>query len=88
MSDSSLQALPRPEYPRPLLRRDQWLNLNGTWAFRTDAADRGQTDEWFVPANWPEEGSAEITVPYAPGSQASGVEWAEPVERCLVSPVI
>ena len=23
------------------------------------------------------EGSAEITVPYAPGSQASGVEWAE-----------
>ena len=77
MTDHAPQALPRPEYPRPLLRRDQWLNLNGIWAFRTDATDRGQTEKWYVPAGWSEEESAEITVPFAPGSQASGVEWAE-----------
>ena len=80
MSDSVSQALPRPEYPRPLLRRDQWLNLNGVWSFRPDPTDLGQSDLWYEPAFWPEEGAADITVPYAPGSQASGVEWAEPAD--------
>src|SRR5256712_2507561 len=26
-----LPSLPRPEYPRPSLRRDEWINLNGEW---------------------------------------------------------
>ena len=78
MTDTALQALPRPEYPRPLLRRDRWLNLNGVWAFRPDPADLGQADLWYAPAHWPEEGAGDIMVPYAPGSQASGVDWAEP----------
>ena len=34
-----------------------------------------------------EEESAEITVPFAPGSQASGVGVGGGSERCLVSPV-
>jgi hypothetical protein len=25
---------PWPEYPRPLLRRQYWLNLNGPWQFK------------------------------------------------------
>ena len=78
MTDFTTQDLPRPEYPRPLLRREQWLNLNGVWAFKPDPADLGQAGSWYVPAQWPDEGSTEITVPYAPGSQASGVDWAEP----------
>ena len=78
MTDFTTQDLPRPEYPRPLLRREQWLNLNGVWAFKPDPADLGQAGSWHVPAQWPDEGSTEITVPYAPGSQASGVDWAEP----------
>ena len=78
MTDFTTQDLPRPEYPRPLLRREQWLNLNGDSAFKPDLADLGQAGSWYVPAQWPDEGSTEITVPYAPGSQASGVDWAEP----------
>lgn len=78
MTDSSIRALPRPEYPRPLLMRDQWLNLNGVWRFQPDPADLGQAGLWYAPAQWPDDGAADITVPFAPGSQASGINWAEP----------
>lgn len=30
---------PRPEYPRPRLRRRDWANLNGTWQFAFDSPD-------------------------------------------------
>jgi len=26
-------VVPRPEYPRPALRRRDWVNLNGEWRF-------------------------------------------------------
>ena len=29
--------IPRPEFPRPRLRRRDWVNLNGTWQFAFDA---------------------------------------------------
>jgi len=49
---------PRPEYPRPRLRRDRWLSLNGEWEF-------GAGDEpWF---------DRRIQVPFAPESKLSGV---------------
>ena len=32
---------PRPEYPRPRLRRREWVNLNGEWEF--GAGDRKTT---------------------------------------------
>jgi hypothetical protein len=52
-------------YPRPLLRRESWLSLNGTWdfAFDLDAA-------WRHPAevtSWGER----IRVPFAPVATAS-----------------
>jgi beta-galactosidase/beta-glucuronidase len=34
-----LPTTPRPEYPRPRLRRRDWANLNGTWQFAFDAPD-------------------------------------------------
>jgi beta-galactosidase/beta-glucuronidase len=58
--------------------RDQWLNLNGVWRFQPDPADLGQAGLWYAPAQWPDDGAADITVPFAPGSQASGISWAEP----------
>jgi beta-galactosidase/beta-glucuronidase len=36
----------RPEYPRPLLVRPRWRNLNGEWELGFDEADRGLRDGW------------------------------------------
>lgn len=30
---------PWPEHPRPQLRRDKWLNLNGLWTYRAASGD-------------------------------------------------
>lgn len=53
---------PLPEYPRPQLRRDSFVNLNGRWqyAIRSDASA-------------PEDFDGEIVVPYSPESLLSGV---------------
>jgi beta-galactosidase/beta-glucuronidase len=52
------RSLPRPEYPRPNLRRREWLNLNGPWDFGLGA--RRDFDRT-------------ITVPFCPQSALSGV---------------
>ena len=63
---------PRAEYPRPSVRRADWLCLNGSWEFEVDAGDsgleRGLRDR-------PLAGS--ITVPFAPESELSGVGNAD-----------
>ena len=72
---SGIHVQPRPEYPRPNFVRDEWLNLNGPWRFRSDPDDLGLQQHWF-------EGFSEgdpITVPFAAGSQASGIA---PIENC------
>ena len=65
---SDVVDAPRPEYPRPSVRRDDWLLLNGTWEFEVDAGDsgleRGLVDRPLTGA---------ITVPFAPESELSGV---------------
>ena len=38
--------IPWPEHPRPDFERPAWLNLNGKWQFRFDAADEGLTQAW------------------------------------------
>ena len=61
-------TIPRPEYPRPQLVRNDWLNLNGQWQFEIDQADsgikRGLLDRDLT---------GEITVPFCPESDSSGV---------------
>ena len=52
---------PLPEYPRPQLRREGWLNLNGPWEY---AFTRSGEE--------PEEYDGEIIVPFAPESALSG----------------
>src|SRR5215211_1607749 len=53
-------------YPRPQLRRDEWISLNGQWEFAIDA-----TGEWQHPADvsW----SDTIVVPFAPEADKSGI---------------
>ena len=57
-------ANPLPEYPRPQLVRDQWLNLNGLWDYAI--LERG--------GNMPSAFDGKILVPYAIESSLSGVQ--------------
>ena len=60
---------PRPEYPRPILQRHNWLNLNGQWSFATDPHNVGVREKWWQRTEWTQA----ITVPFCPNSAASGV---------------
>jgi hypothetical protein len=65
------QEIPLPEHPRPDFQREQWQNLNGTWAFTFDDLDKGIQEGWA-------EGSTAfdktILVPFPWGSKLSGVK--------------
>src|SRR5688572_21667294 len=54
-------------YPRPQLRRDHWMSLDGPWRFRFDDEKRfnhpAQVGEWPL----------EIVVPFPIESEASGI---------------
>ena len=51
------------EYPRPLLQRENWTNLNGLWSYALAAKDADKPGDW----------AGEILVPFAPESALSGV---------------
>ncbi|MBX5439725.1 MAG: beta-galactosidase, partial [Thermoflavifilum sp.] len=55
---------PWPEYPRPQMERQDWMNLNGLWNYTlTDALFDG------IPQHW----EGKILVPFAMESALSGV---------------
>jgi beta-galactosidase/beta-glucuronidase len=60
-------ATESPDYPRRLLQRDSWLQLDGDWGFSFDPSGRAthprDIDAW----------DATIRVPFAPESAASGI---------------
>lgn len=68
-ADDMDEDSPLPEYPRPQMVRDQWMNLNGKWEFQAaeagDALPTGETLE------------ETIIVPFAVESQLSGIERNE-----------
>lgn len=66
-------ALPRNEYPRPDLVRGEWLNLNGEWEFEVDNGDSGTERRLYER----QQLSNKITVPFAPESKLSGLEWVD-----------
>ncbi len=69
---AAVRELPRPDphahsYPRPQLRREGWVSLNGTWDFALDSEAR-----WSRPDDV--EWSSKIEVPFAPETPASGID--------------
>jgi beta-galactosidase/beta-glucuronidase len=56
------------EHPRPLLRREGWIDLDGTWDFALD-----RDAKWHRPADvaW----DAHIRVPFAPETPTSGIAF-------------
>jgi arylsulfatase A-like enzyme len=58
------QTLPHPEYPRPQMVRDNWINLNGWWNYGIGPVEGGGPDMW----------PGKILVPFPIESQLSGVQ--------------
>lgn len=52
-----------PEYPRPIMERQEWKSLNGLWNYAICARGEAEPDEW----------QGEILVPFAVESALSGV---------------
>ncbi len=67
--------VPWPEHPRPDLKREPWVNLNGPWSFAFDAEDVGEKEQWFAPGKhaW----NRRIIVPFPWESRLSGVTDTE-----------
>ena len=59
-------------YPRPMLCREAWTSLDGTWLFAHDDTDVGREQRWFDPSE-DERFDQRIEVPFPPESPASGV---------------
>ncbi len=68
---TSAAEQPRPEYPRPILQRERWLNLNGPWGFQPDPQNQGLQENWYR-ENQAFEFSDSIVVPFPIESEASG----------------
>lgn len=62
---------PLPEYPRPQLARDSYLNLNGVWEYAVTAQGPGPVGS--LGGTVPEVFDGEIVVPFSPESPLSGV---------------
>ena len=69
---TALTGTPWPEYPRPSLRRDSFVNLNGEWDFAVGD-----------PAIMPENFDRTIRVPFPPESKLSGIGQVFPEEQAL-----
>ena len=67
-----LNGQPWQAYPRPQLRRKQWMNLNGDWAFAV-------TEDEALPERY----DRTIRVPFAPESLLSGIHEPMPEGKWL-----
>ncbi|MEA1887482.1 MAG: glycoside hydrolase family 2 TIM barrel-domain containing protein [Bacteroidota bacterium] len=63
---------PWPEYPRPMMMRETWSNLNGLWKYAITPKDQ-------EPGEW----EGEILVPYPLESALSGVRKRINENQCL-----
>ncbi|WP_338398080.1 glycoside hydrolase family 2 protein [Persicobacter psychrovividus] len=64
---------PRHEYPRPQFERELWMNLNGKWTYKFDFNKEGLSKNYASAKGFDKE----ITVPFAPESKLSGVEYKD-----------
>jgi hypothetical protein len=60
---------PWPEYPRPLLRRQNWMNLNGPWQFKPAKDSQEIQNPPFGGCDF----ASEILVPFPMESGLSGI---------------
>ncbi len=72
-----IAAPDQADYPRPHLRRKQWLSLNGMWRFTFDDELRFRIPT--AAATWPQQ----IKVPFAPESNSSGVHGMSGISNCV-----
>ena len=63
----------RPEYPRPQMVRDGFVNLNGEWDFEFDFGKSGVERKMYEKGNF----SKKINVPFCPESKLSGIEYVD-----------
>ena len=64
-----MNNIPRNEYPRPQLVRENWLCLNGEWDFEIDNTLVGEELEYYKADSF----SRKILVPFCPESKLSGI---------------
>ena len=43
-----MNTIPKPEFPRPEKRRENWMNLNGSWEFALFAAGNEDAEKSFA----------------------------------------
>ena len=72
MQGECLDSQPWQAYPRPQLRRSNWVNLNGGWDFTVAEGDA-----------LPERYDRTIRVPFAPESLLSGIHETMPEGKWL-----
>jgi beta-galactosidase/beta-glucuronidase len=70
-------AAPRPEHPRPQFERRDWVNLNGQWTYTLDFSGSGLERGLMKSQGF----TNQITVPFAPESKLSGVEFKDFIEH-------
>ncbi len=62
-------SIPRTEYPRPQMVRDNWMNLNGLWEFQVDPGLSGEERGLHQAGKF----SKTINVPFCPECRLSGI---------------
>ncbi len=65
--------IPREEHPRPQMRRENWMNLNGEWDFAFDFGKSGVERKFYER----KELDRKILVPFCPESVLSGVGYVD-----------
>ncbi len=68
--------IPRPEHPKPQFQRVSWQNLNGQWTYILDPGKSGMARD----LNGSKGFDNEITVPFCPESELSGVAHTDFIE--------
>ena len=58
----NLPEIPWNRYPRPMLRREKWLCLNGEWDFRAEGMPKGKTFWYGVLSGAVEPAAAIVTI--------------------------
>ena len=69
----AMADVPRPEYPRPDMMRQEWANLNGWWEFAFDFSNSGEARG--LPSG--KGFGKKILVPFSPESELSGIGFPD-----------